>query len=516
MLVYAAKSVACSEFALLSRHRITIAARTATLIVAVALATLGWAAQAHASPPGFIYWSNIDTGRVGRANVDGTSVNQSFISGAHSIAGVAVDSKHVYWANSATGTIGRANLNGTDVDQSFISGASGPYGVAVDGQHIYWVNRGPGSNGSGSIGGANLDGTGVNQNLISAGRDALWVAVDGQHIYWTHEGASIGRANLDGSGVNPTFISGLRGVQGIAVDSNHIYWGQDSTSSIGRANLDGTGVNENFIANALGPSALAVEGGRLYWGTFNMNTVAVANVDGSGVLTDLVSGADEGGPLGVAVNGASIPQAGADKTKLDFGTHALGNFGTAHSVTVSDTGTAPLQISNVQLSGGEADDFLIYRDRCSGNVLRPGAGCSISVLFGPTALGQRSATLKITSDDSLSPLLIGLSGTGGASTAAAPPSDLITCKTLRRTVRTITAQCTGKLVPGMGQFTTAGAIVSQGAIADARGTAMHARGGLVLLSLRVLHPLRSGRYTLSLRDRRAGQWVTDGVPVRIG
>lgn len=31
---------------------------------------------------------------------------------------------HIYWANASGNTIGRADLDGTDVDQSFISGAS--------------------------------------------------------------------------------------------------------------------------------------------------------------------------------------------------------------------------------------------------------------------------------------------------------------------------------------------------------------------------------------------------------
>ena len=43
-----------------------------------------------------------------------------------------VDAGHVYWANEGTNTIGRANLDGTGVDQSFITGASAPFGVAVD------------------------------------------------------------------------------------------------------------------------------------------------------------------------------------------------------------------------------------------------------------------------------------------------------------------------------------------------------------------------------------------------
>ena len=46
--------------------------------------------------------------------------------------GVAVDAGHVYWANFGLNTIGRANLDGTGIDQSFITGADFPFAVAVD------------------------------------------------------------------------------------------------------------------------------------------------------------------------------------------------------------------------------------------------------------------------------------------------------------------------------------------------------------------------------------------------
>ena len=64
------------------------------------------------------------TNTIGRANLDGTGVNQNFITGASDPNGVAVDANHVYWANYVTNAIGRANLDGTGVNQSFITGAS--------------------------------------------------------------------------------------------------------------------------------------------------------------------------------------------------------------------------------------------------------------------------------------------------------------------------------------------------------------------------------------------------------
>jgi hypothetical protein len=46
--------------------------------------------------------------------------------------GVAVDSHYVYWGNSASDSVGRANLDGSGLDQRFAEGAHGPCGVAVD------------------------------------------------------------------------------------------------------------------------------------------------------------------------------------------------------------------------------------------------------------------------------------------------------------------------------------------------------------------------------------------------
>jgi hypothetical protein len=58
-------------------------------------------------------------------------VNDSFITGAHDPSGVAVDGNSVYWTNTFSDTIGRANLDGTDINQRFITGAIQPGGIAV-------------------------------------------------------------------------------------------------------------------------------------------------------------------------------------------------------------------------------------------------------------------------------------------------------------------------------------------------------------------------------------------------
>jgi hypothetical protein len=46
---------------------------------------------------------------------------------------LAVDGSYVYFTNGnfGSGTIGRANLDGSDVNQSFIAGVNAQYGITV-------------------------------------------------------------------------------------------------------------------------------------------------------------------------------------------------------------------------------------------------------------------------------------------------------------------------------------------------------------------------------------------------
>jgi virginiamycin B lyase len=100
--------------------------RLMALMFVAAIAGCGWSATAMAAPPGFILWGSPNTGRIARANIDGTGVNQSFITGASTPAGVALDNRYVYWSNNGSGTIGRATIKGTGINQTFIIGAGAP------------------------------------------------------------------------------------------------------------------------------------------------------------------------------------------------------------------------------------------------------------------------------------------------------------------------------------------------------------------------------------------------------
>jgi len=301
------------------------------------------AASGFSAGSGYLYWDNPQVGAIGRGTIDGdpANVNQSFVTGmlpsldAHP---VAVDRQHLYWGVS--NWIGRANLDGSGINQKFIS--LGEYSaatqLALDDQHIYFIR------GDISIGRANLDGSGVEEPFITVqGAAFMGLAVDSDHIYWTDQAhSSIGRANLDGSEVNQSFITGTGMGRGVAVDGRHIYWAQlipnnppwarPIFGTIGRANLDGTGMIWNFITGATEPTAVAVDFGHVYWANYyDCNyetdppsscaggTIGRANLDGSEVnqsfitaYTGTSSGCSTGendrcGPSSVAVSAPTQP-----------------------------------------------------------------------------------------------------------------------------------------------------------------------------------------------------------------
>jgi hypothetical protein len=257
----------------------------------------------------FVYWADTQNSTIGRANNDGTGVDDAFAhTGALPFA-VAVDASHVYWVNQNGGTIGRANLDGTGVDNSFITGIKEPDGIAVNGTSIYWGTI------PGPIGRANIDGSAPNFKFITAASQPCGLALDGGHVYWADESFApvhIGRAGLDGSFPQPEYVSFEGFPCGVAVNSANIYWADTGFfgggTKIGRADLaTGKSVDPNFIVGASTPCGIALDdSSHLYWANSGANTIARANTDGTGVNQSFIA---TGGsqPCGVAVDSGYSP-----------------------------------------------------------------------------------------------------------------------------------------------------------------------------------------------------------------
>src|SRR5262245_44323584 len=87
------------------------------VLAGVVAGTTAWT-SARAAAPVHLYWANNTEGwgarpaatTIGRARLDGTGVEHSFLSRAgRRPCGVALDREHIYWAELQGGAIGRAN-----------------------------------------------------------------------------------------------------------------------------------------------------------------------------------------------------------------------------------------------------------------------------------------------------------------------------------------------------------------------------------------------------------------------
>ena len=125
-----------------------------------------------------------------------------------------------------------------------------------------------------------------------------------------------------------------------------------------------------------------------------------------------------------AVAQGEAPQAVVTSDTLDFGEVTLGDSSAAF-VAVRNTGTASLTVSQITLSGSDANAF----DVITGAVpftLAPGDSMSIGVRFRPASAGTKTATLSLISDDPNRPQIdVTLTGTAVAPAPqllALPPS----------------------------------------------------------------------------------------------
>ena len=265
------------------------------------------------SPP--IYWTDVGTDKIQRANLDGPNVEDLVTQGLEGPIGLALDvaGGKMYWTDWGTDKIQCANLDGSDVKDLVTEGLRNPGSLALDvaGGKMYWTD-----NGTDKIQRANLDGSNV-KDLITTGLDrplSLALDVAGGKMYWTDWGTEkIQCANLDGSNVKDLVTQGLEGPIGLALDvaGGKMYWTDTDTEKIQRANLDGSNVKDLIITGLDFPNILALDvaGGKMYWTHTDWNSatqehtngkIQRANLDGSNV-EDVITGLDIPGSITLVV-----------------------------------------------------------------------------------------------------------------------------------------------------------------------------------------------------------------------
>lgn len=140
-----------------------------------------------------------------------------------------------------------------------------------------------------------------------------------------------------------------------------------------------------------------------------------------------------GSPLNVSLTGTGIapgtaPVVSLDKASLSYGSQRVRTISAAQTVTVTNTGTAPLaatatiinvppdSVTGLPLAG--ADQFTILNDTCSGNFVPVGGTCAVGVQFAPTVAAASTALLNFADNALTSPQTVTLTGTGTGGIAA--------------------------------------------------------------------------------------------------
>lgn len=132
----------------------------------------------------------------------------------------------------------------------------------------------------------------------------------------------------------------------------------------------------------------------------------------------------------IALSG-DAPTATLSATMVAFGPQQTGTASAQQAVTLTNTGSAALTITNVAVSGTNAAAFA-FPSSC-GTSLAAGANCIITGNFVPAAAGAMTAKLAITDNAAGSPQMVGLSGVGvypATVTVTPSPNNITTAQIL--------------------------------------------------------------------------------------
>lgn len=105
------------------------------------------------------------------------------------------------------------------------------------------------------------------------------------------------------------------------------------------------------------------------------------------------------------------PQASFSPRSLSFGAQSV-QHSASQPVALTNTGTTPLIIAKVVVSGKNAGDYVLSMNGCTGSTLQPNASCSLGITFTPTATGSRTASIVVSDNVNGGTQQVPLSGTG--------------------------------------------------------------------------------------------------------
>ena len=181
---------------------------------------------------------------------------------------------------------------------------------------------------------------------------------------------------------------------------------------------------------------------------------------------------------------------------ITFPAIPAGSISPTQTITVTNTGTGPLHVTNVQVALGTPPGFASISS-CALPVA-PGESCSVGVSFYPSTVGSRTAQLLITDDAPGSPQTVSL-----IATAIVPYSISASGATTATIAAGGTAQFSVQLVP-VGEFLGSVGVQCTGA---PRGASCAVTPSTVALSTR-----NPGDATVDVKVATMGAGAAEATP----
>jgi lysophospholipase L1-like esterase len=237
-----------------------------------------------------------------------------------------------------------------------------------------------------------------------------------------------------GAGAQTVVLSGTGVAPHFTVSPTVLAFGSETTNvasaaqSVTVTNIGSTSLSVTSIAiagaNALQFSQINTCGTSVGVGAAcTISVVFKPTSTGSKTATLHVNAGSGAGTQTVVLSGTGVaPPFTVSPTVLAFGSETTNVASAAQSVTVTNTDTVALPIASITISGPNSLQFSQINN--CGTSVEVGATCTINVVFKPTSIGSRTATLNVNAGGGAGTQKVALSGTGIVLTYTISPTSV--------------------------------------------------------------------------------------------
>jgi sugar lactone lactonase YvrE len=304
-----------------------------------------------------------------------------------------------YFTDTATANVWAVALSGSGINELPITGLGKPVAVAVDGGGIVYVV----DQTNNDIVTYNTQ-TGIQGTLATSGLAVPnGIAVDGAGNVYISDLNNNRIVEINNQGTQSTLVSGLTSPQAVAVDGsgNVFYADLANGSEIKEHTVTGSTVGILITQSPIEGIALDASGKLYYTDDFGLHTYspggAFSNYGTS--LSGTIAGVAVGpeGNIYVAQPSTGKFIVSVRGTSQGYPTASAGSS-TQLPFVLTNTGNAPLTLSNIAFTAGTPYALDPFSDCGIGAVVAAGQGCSEFIDFTPPAAQSYTSVMTVTSN----------------------------------------------------------------------------------------------------------------------